>query len=151
MTKREEFFKSCILLFLGFTPSSTSAGEFIITQNRPYYYILAFSALLFIPIVDLVYKLLRFQPIYQLSAFIYLFIFMLYTLGIVLQFYSYVPHFDKIAHTFSGAFVSFLALILFICSSPAVKLRKMIFPWPAYSLSRCPWGWRAFGKSASTH
>ena len=129
MTKREEFFKKLYPFILGFYALfNIGWGIYYITQNRPYYYILAFSALLFIPIVDLVYKLLRFQPIYQLNAFIYLFIFMLYTLGIVLQFYSYVPHFDKIAHTFSGAFVSFLALILCYLLKPSREIEESDFP-----------------------
>ena len=129
MTKREEFFKKLYPFLLGFYALfNIGWGIYYIIQGKPYYYILAYCSLLFIPVVELVYKFLRFQPVYQLNAFIYIFIFLLYTLGIVLKFYSCVPYFDKAAHTLSGVFVSFLALILFYLIKPNHKIEEIDFP-----------------------
>ena len=129
MTKREEFFKKLYPFLLGFSALFNIAwGIYYIVQAKPYYYILAFCSLLFIPIVELFYKLLHFKPVYQLNAFIYIFIFMLYTLGLVLRFYSVVPYYDKVAHTLSGVFVSFLGLILFYLIKPNRKIEEIDFP-----------------------
>ena len=129
MTKREEFFKKLYPFLLGFYALFNIAwGIYYIVQAKPYYYILAFCSLLFIPIVELFYKLLHFKPVYQLNAFIYIFIFMLYTLGLVLRFYSVVPYYDKVAHTLSGVFVSFLGLILFYLIKPNRKIEEIDFP-----------------------
>ena len=59
---------------------------------------------------------------------IYIFFFMLYTLGLVLRFYCVVPYYDKVAHTLSGVFVSFLGLILFYLIKPNRKIEEIDFP-----------------------
>ena len=64
MTKREEFFKKLYPFLLGFYALFNIAwGIYYIVQAKPYYYILAFCSLLFIPIVELFYKLLHFKPV----------------------------------------------------------------------------------------
>ena len=67
MTKREEFFKKLypfsLRLFMLFF--NIAWGIYYIVQAKPYYYILAFCSLLFIPIVELFYKLLHFKPVYR--------------------------------------------------------------------------------------
>ena len=79
--KARGIFKKLYPFLLGFYALFNIAwGIYYIVQAKPYYYILAFCSLLFIPIVELFYKLLHFKPVYQLNAFIYIFIFMLYIL-----------------------------------------------------------------------
>ena len=103
-------------------------GNLLHCSSKALLLYISFCSLLFHPIVELFYKLLHFKPVYQLNAFIYIFIFMLYTLGLVLRFYSVVPYYDKVAHTLSGVFVSFLGLILFYLIKPNRKIEEIDFP-----------------------
>lgn len=129
MTKRELLFKWLNPFLVSFyVLFHMGWSVYYLTQRNIYYAVLSFCALLFLPAIPLVYRGLHFRPVYQLNAFIYLFLFLLYSLGLVMQFYTFVPHYDKAAHTLSGVFVSLLALICFYFLKPGHRIETSDYP-----------------------
>ncbi len=113
---------------LVFLLANAGMGIYYITIGKPYNYILNFGALLLPLLLALFYRLLKFQRVYQLDILIYLFFLALYTIGLAGNGYHHIPYYDKFAHTFSGVFTSFLALILFYSLKPVKEIEKRDFP-----------------------
>lgn len=74
------------------------------------------------PFIALFHRLFRLRPSWQLNTLVLGFIFISYPLGSCVDFYRIVPHFDKLAHTLSGVFVSVLCIVLYCALAPAHRI-----------------------------
>lgn len=97
-------------------------------QSQWYYAILALGALLLPPVLSLFYRIIRRRRSYQLDLLVYLYVFLLYTLGIVLRLYSITSFYDKLAHTLSGTVIALFGLLLFHLLSPEKTMECSRFP-----------------------
>lgn len=61
------------------------------------------------------YPLFKFKIVHQLNFVILMFSMLGHTLGSALEFYRWIPYFDKFVHMLSGVFVSILCLGLYLC------------------------------------
>lgn len=74
------------------------------------------------PFIALFHRLFRLRPSWQLNTLVLGFVFIAYPLGGCVDFYRVVPHFDKLAHTLSGVFVSALCIALYCALAPAHRI-----------------------------
>lgn len=74
------------------------------------------------PFIALFHRLLRLRPSWQLNTLALIFLFIAYPLGACVDFYRIVPHFDKLAHTLSGVFVSVVCIALYCALTPAHRI-----------------------------
>ena len=102
-------------------------GIYYVVLGRVYNYVLSFCAVLFPLLLEGLYRILKFQKIYQLNILIYVFFVALYTVGLAANGYHHIPYYDKIAHTGSGVFVSYLALMLYYALKPVKKIERSDF------------------------
>ena len=128
MEQRDQLFRKISYpVMVLFALESIIAGIYFISMNMPYEYILSFGGLLFLPLPFWLCKLLRMKPVYQLNVMVYLFVFIAYTLGLIFHWYTFVPDYDKFAHTLSGLFVTILALGLFYLLKPLKRIESCDF------------------------
>lgn len=97
-------------------------------QSLWYYAVLALCALLLPLILSLFYRIIRRRRSYQLDLLVYLYVFLLYTLGIVMRLYSLTSYYDKLAHTLSGIVIALFGLLLFHLLSPEKTMERARFP-----------------------
>ncbi len=81
-----------------------------IVHHSAYEGIQGVATLLTIPGLYLVRRLFHWEGGWQLETYIYVFVYLSWTLGGAGFFYDRVPHFDKYVHCLSGVIVSILAL-----------------------------------------
>ncbi len=74
------------------------------------------------PFIALFHRIFRLRPSWQLNTLVLGFIFISYPLGGCVDFYRVVPHFDKLAHTLSGVFVSVLCIVLYCALAPSHRI-----------------------------
>ena len=74
---------------------------------------ISFCAPLFLLLPHIWGQIFTLRPVYEFHFLIYFFCFLLYTVGLVMQGYSYIPFYDKFAHTLSGVFFTLLGVIFF--------------------------------------
>ena len=97
-------------------------------QSQWYYAVLAVCALVLTPVLSLFYRIIRRRRSYQLDLLVYLYVFLLYTLGIVLRLYTITRWYDKFAHTLSGLVIALFAILLFQLISPEKDMGRARFP-----------------------
>lgn len=125
MEKRERSYARLnIWLRIAYALINAGLGVYNVIMGYPYYYLLAFGALLFIPFVDGFYKVCRLKPVEQLNTIVYAFIFLSYTVGLVMVGYYRIPHFDKVCHGLSGTFVGLLGAIIFYILKPGRRVER---------------------------
>lgn len=133
MEKREQAFarvnRITVPLYLAVNTILAAANA---VQHQWYYAVLALCALLLPPILSLFYRVIRRRRSYQLDFLITLYVFLLYTLGIVLRLYSLTSFYDKFAHTLSGVVIALFALLLFHLLSPEKTMERARFPLAAF-------------------
>jgi hypothetical protein len=84
------------------------------TGNDAHQRLMALGSLLLIPLIWGAYALFGLERGYQLEVWIYGFAFLSFTLGGCAEFYTKIQGFDKIMHALSGAFVTLMALALYL-------------------------------------
>ena len=91
-----------------------------------YHFPLSLLAMTMPLLIVLAFKLARARRSSQMDFMILFFILLAYPFGSILEFFQLIPHYDKFCHTLSGAFVSMLALALFlmICPEHRADARK---------------------------
>lgn len=123
MEKREYWYRKIIPYFMGFYCAvNIGLGLYYVILSQPYFYLLSFCAPLFLLLPHIWGKIFNLYPVYEFHFLIYFFCFLLYTVGLVMQGYSYIPFYDKFAHTLSGVFFTLLGVIFFYL----LKSKKMI-------------------------
>lgn len=101
-----KFFVFAHLLF------SLFLGGRNLVQGEFYLSLLGFASVLFLLLPHLFFRAFKKQPIPQLTTLAYLYTTLAFTIGMAMQAYHWAPYYDKIIHTLSGAFFSFLGLLL---------------------------------------
>ena len=99
-------------LLVAFIAINYGMGIWNVVRGDTFHYVLAFSSVLFVPVVWLFYKLFKLKPVNQLNTIIFAFIFLAYTIGEVLAGYYWIPHFDKVCHALSGTFTGKMGIIM---------------------------------------
>lgn len=128
MSQKEKHFQlAARIVMILFLLINVALGIYYVTLGKVYNFTLLFCAVLLPVLLKILYRILKFQRVYQLDILIYLFFFTLYTIGLATNGYHYIPYYDKFAHTFSGVFTSYLALILFYVLKPVKKIEKSDF------------------------
>lgn len=125
MDKRERFHaRMNMWLLIIYATVNVALGVYNVVMDRPYYYLLAFGALLFIPFVRGFYRLCRLEPVAQLDNVIFTFIFLSYTVGLVMAGYYRISGFDKVCHGLSGTFVGLLGVIIYYVLKPGRRVER---------------------------
>lgn len=128
MEKRELLFQKITPWFkLFYALSNLALAIYNIVLGRPYYYLLAFGGLLFLLVPSLLQKLFHLKTGGQFELMLFLFCYLLYTIGLVVHAYAFVPYYDKFAHTLSGVFVTLLGIGLFYVLKPVKKIEANDF------------------------
>lgn len=129
MEKREQTFarvnRVAVPLYLLVNAGIAAANT---VQRQWYYAVLALCALLLPLILSLFYRLIRRRRSHQLDLLVYVYVFLLFTLGIVLRLYSITAFYDKFAHTLSGVVIALFAVLLFHLLSPEKTMERARFP-----------------------
>lgn len=129
LERRERIFKKINPYFMVlYTVLNVGFGIYYVTQSQPYFYLISFAAPLFLFIPFLLRKIFALQTVYELNFMIYVFCFLLYTIGLVMQGYSYIPYYDKFAHTLSGVFITLVAMGLFYLLKHHPQKKASDFP-----------------------
>lgn len=129
MERRERVYQKINPYFMVFyCLTNIGLGIYNIFLARPYFYLIAFAAPLFLLIPFLLRKIFGLQPVHELNFLIYLFCYLLYTIGLVIQGYTYIPYYDKFAHTLSGVFITLVAMGLFYLLKHNPKKESSDFP-----------------------
>ena len=103
----------------------TAAVNF--AHHTYFYAVMALGGILFVPAIELFWKVFRMEPSYSLNLMIAVFIILLYTIGVVLQGYN-IPYYDKFCHTLSGVVTAFAGLLLFLMLKPEKVFRRNELP-----------------------
>ena len=111
------FFPAYVLLCLG-------AAVYYGVRRDMYHFPLSLLAAAMPALMALFFLVLRLRRSAQMDFMILLFILLAFPCGSVLEFFQLIPHYDKICHTLSGAFVSMLALALFLTVCPEGRLTR---------------------------
>mgnify|MGYP004683843645 CR=1 FL=1 len=111
------FFPAYVLLCLG-------AAVYYGVRRDMYHFPLSLLAAAMPVLMALFFRVLRLRRSAQMDFMILLFILLAFPCGSVLEFFQLIPHYDKICHTLSGAFVSMLALALFLTICPEGRLTR---------------------------
>lgn len=101
-------------------------------QRQWYYAALALCAFLLPLILSLFYRIIRRRRSQQLDFLVTVYVFLLYTLGIVLRLYSITSFYDKLAHTLSGVVIALFAILVFHLLSPEKTMERARFPLAAF-------------------
>ena len=89
-----------------------------------YHFPLSLLAMTMPLLIVLAFKLARARRSSQMDFMILFFILLAYPFGSILEFFQLIPHYDKFCHTLSGAFVSMLALALFLMICPEHRVTR---------------------------
>lgn len=116
------------LFLAGFFLFHLITGCVNLLQKTYFYAVLSFCSLLLPVFLNLFWKILRIRSSDAMNLFIGVYFFLLYSIGIVLQGYTYIPLYDKFAHTLSGAVTAFGGLLLFFLLKPEKKFIKKELP-----------------------
>lgn len=111
-------------LLVAFIAINYGMGIWNVVRGDTFHYVLAFSSVLFVPVVWLFYKLFKLKPVNQLNTIIFAFIFLAYTIGEVLAGYYWIPHFDKVCHALSGTFTGILGIIMYYVLKPGRRMER---------------------------
>lgn len=111
-------------LLIAFIAINYGMGIVNVARGDTFHYVLAFSSVVFVPVVWLFYKLFRLKPVNQLNTIIFAFIFLAYTMGEVLAGYYWIPHFDKVCHALSGTFTGILGIIMYYVLKPGRRMER---------------------------
>ena len=111
-------------LLIAFIAINYAMGIVNVARGDTFHYVLAFSSVLFVPVVWLFYKLFKLKPVNQLNTIIFAFIFLAYTMGEVLAGYYWIPHFDKVCHALSGTFTGILGIIMYYVLKPGRRMER---------------------------
>lgn len=111
-------------LLIAFIAINYGMGIWNVVHGDTFHYVLAFSSVLFVPVVWLFYKLFKLKPVNQLNTIIFAFIFLAYTIGEVLAGYYWIPHFDKVCHALSGTFTGILGIIMYYVLKPGRRMER---------------------------
>ncbi len=129
MEHREQIFQTinriAVPLFLAF---NLGVGLWNTLQRRWYYAALGFGFLLLPLLLRLFYQATKRRRCHQLDFLVYVFAFLLYTVGLALRWYAFVPYYDKAAHTLSGVALALFGLLLFHFLSPEKSMEAARFP-----------------------
>lgn len=129
MERRELIYQKINPYFIAFyCLVNVGLGIYYVTLSQPYFYLLSFAAPLFLLFPYLLQKIFDLRPVYALNFVIYFFCFLLYTVGLVMQAYTYIPYYDKFAHTLSGVFFTWIAMALFYLLKHHKKIEHSDFP-----------------------
>lgn len=129
MEKREYWYRKINPYLIGFYCAvNIGLGFYYVILSQPYFYLLAFCAPLFLLLPIIWNRIFSLYPVYEFHFIIYFFCFLLYTVGLVMQGYSYIPFYDKFAHTLSGVFFTLLGVIFFYLLKPKKEIKKSDFP-----------------------
>ena len=107
---------------------SVVLGIYRIMNAQWYFAFLAFASFLFLLLPGFAEKLMLGADTPRLTLLIYLYCTLSFTIGMALQAYHTVPFYDKLLHTLSGAFFTFLGLICYALLKPERSIRKEEFP-----------------------
>jgi uncharacterized membrane protein YjdF len=77
------------------------------------YCISSLGTLMWFPIRFALIRLMRGKRVIRLEIFVALFLFLSYTLGVAMEFYVFVPYYDKAVHTLCGTLVITLSIPFF--------------------------------------
>lgn len=129
LEKRENWYRRIIPYFIGFYCAvNIGLGLYYVILSQPYFYLLSFCAPLFLLLPHIWGRIFTLRPVYEFHFLIYFFCFLLYTVGLVMQGYSYIPFYDKFAHTLSGVFFTLLGVIFFYLLKPKKTIETSDFP-----------------------
>lgn len=79
-------------------------------------------ALLFI--VPILFKILKWKPVYEIYILALIFIFLASLLGSSFRFYDHVPYWDKYVHAFSGVLGALLSYLVFCLLYKSKNIEK---------------------------
>lgn len=125
MTQYKHFNQAFLLLHFIF---SLSLGGYYLMQSQWYFSLLAFSSFFLLLLPSLSFKLLKRDPAPQCLTLAYIFCTLSFTVGMALQAYHCIPLYDKLLHTLSGLFFSFLSLICYALLKAEKKTELREFP-----------------------
>lgn len=103
----------CLALFL-----------YRILHAEIYFAVLALAAPFFLLLPHLIFRVFRKPPVAEMITLWFLYSTLAFTIGMALQGYHILPYYDKLVHTLSGAFFSFLGLLIFILLMPQRTIGK---------------------------
>jgi uncharacterized membrane protein YjdF len=133
MQSREHFFHRFNQVFLIFSLLvGLSLGIYYCLTSTFYYILLGFSSMLFPFLPHLLYRVFKLSPVHGLTTLFYLFSFLLFTVGMAMQGYAYLPLYDKAMHTLSGVFFAFLGVFVFYLLKPVKKIEPRDFSMVCY-------------------
>ncbi len=111
---------------------SISLGIYNIFFSTSYYIMLSFASILFLLVPKIINKILKLKTVHILDFTIYLFSFLSFTIGMVLNGYSRIFQYDKLVHTLSGIFFSLLGLSFYYVLKPIKELEKSDYSIASY-------------------
>lgn len=79
-------------------------------------------------------------PVYQFRFLLYGFSFLAYVVGLTMQGYHFIPLYDKVMHTLSGTFGTFLGVVLFYILKHGRQVQQQDFPLVAIFSISCTMG-----------
>lgn len=107
---------------------SVVLGIYNLINARWYYALLAIASFLFLLLPGLAARLLRCGETPRFTLLIYLYCTLSFTVGMALQAYHIIPYYDKLLHTLSGAFFTFLGLVCYALLKPEKNISRNEFP-----------------------
>ena len=132
-----DYKKTSKIITILFAVSNILIGIYNIFFSDLYHTSIAFAGVLFLAAPIIFYKLFNISKLFELEIIYYSFSFLAYTLGIVCGLYKITSFYDKLIHTVSGIFFSFIAIVVysFIKRKIAEKGEYMIVSIFSFSFS----------------
>lgn len=109
------FFSICLIVYY-------------LADGQLYYTTLGVGGLLLLLLPAAFDRVCGLLPVYQFHFLFYGFSFLAYVVGLVMQGYHFIPLYDKVMHTLSGTFGTFLGVVLFYILKQDRRIQQQDFP-----------------------
>ncbi len=124
MRREAKFSKINRVFFPAYAVLCAGAAIYYGVRMDWYHFPLSLLAMTMPLLIVFAFRLVHARRSSQLDFMILLFILLAYPFGSILEFFQLIPHYDKFCHTLSGAFVSMLALALFLMVCPGHRVTR---------------------------
>lgn len=115
LVKRESYYERALVwLKLLYGATGLLLALVGLARHSAYNLLVSLGTLLVLPLLKGAWRLLRWERAAQMEFYILLFLYLSFSLGGAAELYILLPGFDKAVHFLSGAFVSMLALALYL-------------------------------------
>lgn len=127
--EKEIWYQKLNIYFVGFyLIFSICLITYYLANGQLYYATLGLGGILLLLLPAAFERVCGLVPVYQFRFLLYGFSFLAYVVGLAMQGYHFIPLYDKVMHTLSGAFGTFLGVVLFYILKHGRRVQQQDFP-----------------------